>query len=71
LAYSELVISKMLWPEFSREEYQRCLAEFAGRERRFGRTGEQSCTPSSAESQADCAQREASEDDTDSSNERK
>lgn len=41
LAYSEIVVSPMLWPEFSREEYYRCINEFSLRERRFGLTGEQ------------------------------
>ncbi len=41
LAYSELVISKVLWPDFDRTEFDRCLAEFAGRERRFGLTDDQ------------------------------
>ena len=41
LAYSELVISPLLWPEFSKEEYHRCLNEFSGRNRRYGRTAEQ------------------------------
>ena len=41
LAYSEIVISSELWPAFSKEEYHRCLSEFAGRRRRFGKTDEQ------------------------------
>ena len=41
LAYSEIVVSKALWPDFSREEFMRCLHEFAGRNRRFGLTQEQ------------------------------
>jgi undecaprenyl diphosphate synthase len=41
LAYSEIVISPELWPDFSKEEYQRCLIEFCGRKRRFGLTAEQ------------------------------
>ena len=41
LAYTEIVVSPVLWPEFSREEYRRCLREFAGRVRRFGLTDEQ------------------------------
>lgn len=41
LAYSEIVVSPLLWPEFSKDEYHRCLKEFAGRTRRFGLTDEQ------------------------------
>lgn len=41
LAYSEIVVAKELWPEFSKEAFQRCLQEFACRKRRFGLTDEQ------------------------------
>ena len=41
LAYSEIVVSQVYWPAFSKEEYCRCLHEFAGRKRRFGMTEEQ------------------------------
>lgn len=41
LAYSEIVVSSTLWPDFSRDEYYRCLNVFAGRNRRFGLTQEQ------------------------------
>lgn len=41
LAYSEIVVSAALWPEFSRDEFYRCLHVFAGRNRRFGLTQEQ------------------------------
>jgi undecaprenyl diphosphate synthase len=41
LAYSEIVVSPLLWPEFSRDEFYRCLHVFAGRNRRFGLTQEQ------------------------------
>lgn len=41
VAYSELVVTKVLWPDFDREEFYRCLTEFAGRERRFGLTKDQ------------------------------
>ncbi|HEX6591536.1 MAG TPA: undecaprenyl diphosphate synthase family protein, partial [Moraxellaceae bacterium] len=30
-----------LWPDFDAAELDRALAEFAGRQRRFGRTSEQ------------------------------
>jgi undecaprenyl diphosphate synthase len=35
-AYSELVFADELWPDFSREAFARCLAEFGERQRRFG-----------------------------------
>ncbi len=41
VAYSEIVVSPLLWPEFSRDEFYRCLHVFAGRNRRFGLTQEQ------------------------------
>lgn len=40
-AYSELYFTSVLWPDFDKAEFARALDEFAGRERRFGRTGEQ------------------------------
>lgn len=41
LAYAEIVVSPLLWPEFSRAEFHRCLEEYSRRERRFGLTDEQ------------------------------
>ena len=41
LAYAELYFTDTLWPSFGRLEYERALAWFAGRQRRYGRTGEQ------------------------------
>ncbi len=35
-AYSELVITPVYWPDFTPEEYDRCIAEYQGRDRRFG-----------------------------------
>jgi undecaprenyl diphosphate synthase len=35
-AYSELVFSDELWPDFKREDLERALAEFSARQRRFG-----------------------------------
>lgn len=40
-AYSELVFSPVLWPDFTAEHFRAALADFARRERRFGATGEQ------------------------------
>ena len=36
VAYSEFVVSNVLWPDFNRYEFLRCLLEFQGRNRRFG-----------------------------------
>ncbi len=41
LAYSELYFTDVLWPDFGREAFEDALASYAGRQRRFGRTGEQ------------------------------
>lgn len=38
-AYSELVFTDLLWPDFSIETLQRALQEFASRKRRFGARG--------------------------------
>ncbi len=38
LAYSEIVVSPKFWPEFSKDEFLRCLDEYSKRERRFGLT---------------------------------
>jgi len=39
-AYSELYFSERLWPDFDEEEFKRALADYAKRERRFGRRHE-------------------------------
>jgi len=41
LAYTELHFCDVLWPDFSRDDLQAAIDHFAGRERRFGLTGEQ------------------------------
>ncbi len=41
LAYAELYFTDTLWPSFDVPEYERALAWFAGRQRRYGQTGEQ------------------------------
>ena len=41
LAYAELYFSDALWPDFDSTALDQALTWFAGRERRFGRTGEQ------------------------------
>ncbi|SDB96096.1 undecaprenyl diphosphate synthase [Acinetobacter marinus] len=40
-AYAELFFTETLWPDFSIEEFDRILQDFAQRERRFGKTSEQ------------------------------
>lgn len=40
-AYSELYITSTLWPDFNSEELERAFVQYAKRERRFGRTTEQ------------------------------
>jgi undecaprenyl diphosphate synthase len=40
-AYAELYFTKTLWPDFDASAYGLALDDFAGRQRRFGRTGEQ------------------------------
>ncbi len=35
-AYSEFVITNTLWPDFTPEEFEKCIEEFQGRDRRFG-----------------------------------
>ena len=36
IAYSEFVVTDVLWPDFDRYELLRCLLEYQGRDRRFG-----------------------------------
>lgn len=35
-AYSELVVTPVLWPDFRREQFVKAIEEYSGRERRFG-----------------------------------
>ncbi len=41
LAYTELYFTDLLWPDFDDDALEDALRSFAGRQRRFGRTGEQ------------------------------
>ena len=41
LAYTELYFTPILWPDFTRDEFEKALLSFSNRQRRFGRTGEQ------------------------------
>lgn len=40
-AYTELYVTDVLWPDFRRAEFLAALAEYARRERRFGKTADQ------------------------------
>ena len=44
-AYAEIVFASVHWPDFTKEQLQLALAEFAKRERRFGQTPEQILPP--------------------------
>ena len=37
IAYTELVITETLWPDFTREDFLQSILEYQSRERRFGR----------------------------------
>ena len=41
LAYAELYFSDLLWPDFKHDAMRTALADFAKRQRRFGKTGDQ------------------------------
>jgi len=41
LAYTELYFTPILWPDFTRDEFEKALLSFSNRQRRFGRTGQQ------------------------------
>ena len=41
IAYAELWFTDVLWPDFDRAEFDRALAAFAGKQRRYGHTGDQ------------------------------
>lgn len=45
VAYTELYVTDTLWPDFTRDEFLRALANYQSRERRFGRTAEQQSAP--------------------------
>jgi undecaprenyl diphosphate synthase len=40
-AYTELYFTDLLWPDFDDQALEAAIVDFAGRQRRFGRTGEQ------------------------------
>lgn len=45
LAYTELVFSPVLWPDFNAQSFQAALDDFAQRQRRFGKTAAQQASP--------------------------
>lgn len=45
IAYSEIYITDTFWPDFDREAFEKAIAAYQGRERRFGLTSEQVTTP--------------------------
>jgi undecaprenyl diphosphate synthase len=41
IPYTELYVTRTLWPDFREEQYLKALLDFQRRKRRFGRTEEQ------------------------------
>lgn len=41
IAYSEIYVTNVYWPDFSTEDFYTAIEAYSGRERRFGLTGEQ------------------------------
>lgn len=41
IAYAELQFLDVLWPDFNREEFFKCIVHYQNKERRFGKTSEQ------------------------------
>ena len=41
LAYTELYFTNTRWPDFRKQNFYEAIIDFQGRERRFGKTGEQ------------------------------
>lgn len=40
-AYAEIYLSQVLWPDFDAAEFEKALADYSARERRYGKTTEQ------------------------------
>ena len=47
LSYAEVLFTDVLWPDFSREDFQQALKEYARRKRRFGSVEEGEQVPAS------------------------
>lgn len=41
IAYAELQFLDVLWPDFTKEEFFKCIVKYQNKERRFGKTSEQ------------------------------
>lgn len=41
IAYTEIVVTDKFWPDFNRQDLEEAIRIYAGRERRFGLTGDQ------------------------------
>ncbi|MDE7397273.1 MAG: isoprenyl transferase [Muribaculum sp.] len=41
IAYAEIYVTKVLWPDFGKDQFMEALADYSRRQRRFGMTGEQ------------------------------
>lgn len=50
LSYTELYFTQLLWPDFGKEELEKAIEDFSGRQRRFGKTGEQVISSSEEDS---------------------
>ena len=37
ISYAEIYVTDVLWPDFGRKEFEEALAEYASRERRYGK----------------------------------
>jgi undecaprenyl diphosphate synthase len=46
-AYAEIVVTEVLWPDFSEDDFFGCIETFRQRQRRFGLTGSQLASPPS------------------------
>jgi undecaprenyl diphosphate synthase len=57
-AYAELYFTEKLWPDFSDEDLELALEWYAGRERRYGKTGEQLSAEQIAEGNGQAGQRQ-------------
>jgi undecaprenyl diphosphate synthase len=36
ISYAEIHVTPVLWPDFGKKEFELALADYSGRERRFG-----------------------------------
>ncbi|MCI0697515.1 isoprenyl transferase [candidate division KSB1 bacterium] len=55
LAYTEIYVTDVLWPDFRRKEFYQALLTYQQRERRFGRVSEQLVASSNGHGQAEMA----------------